>query len=154
MASYNRNRTNLATRSFIVALISPRGGKTTAEVAEITGLPKRTINSIYARAIARGFDPNRQPLEIRDDMLQDNPRSGRPKKQTDEVKEAVISIARRETDGSRERGAAGIAGELGQEGYQISAATVRRILEKAGFNRTKPTRKKGLARRPRQESLR
>lgn len=64
----------------MVTLKSPIGGRTTAEIVEKTGLSKRTVNDIYARAIRRGFDPNYLPLIIKDEYLKDAPRSGRPSK--------------------------------------------------------------------------
>ena len=65
--------TDIATRAFVVSLKAPCSGKTAVEVATITGLLKSVINKIYARAIARGFDPNQQPLDIRDCYLEDAP---------------------------------------------------------------------------------
>ena len=50
--------TDIATRALIVALKSPFGGKLTNKIYKKTGVKKRTINDIYARAIQRGFDPN------------------------------------------------------------------------------------------------
>ncbi|KAL6399550.1 hypothetical protein AUP68_18099 [Ilyonectria robusta] len=44
-------KTDIATRVLVVILKSPSGGKTTAEITEITGLLIRTINSIYAQAV-------------------------------------------------------------------------------------------------------
>ena len=86
--------TDIATRALIVTLKS-LGGKSSPEVAYITGLQPRTVNSIYARAIERGFDPNIRPLIIKDEWLKDAPRSGRPSKQTTEIKEKrVVSKVR------------------------------------------------------------
>ena len=74
------SKTDISTRALIVTLRSPIGGKTSKEIAAITGVPKRTVDSIYARAIQHGFKPNQLPLTIKDDILRDSPRSGRPKK--------------------------------------------------------------------------
>jgi hypothetical protein len=57
--------TDISTRALIVALKSPTRGKTTAEVAEKTGLTTRQVNKIYARAIERGFDPNHATYSTR-----------------------------------------------------------------------------------------
>ncbi|KAH7024182.1 hypothetical protein EDB80DRAFT_886598 [Ilyonectria destructans] len=84
-------KTDIATRALIVVFKSPSGGKTTAEVAEITGLLTRTINGIYARAIERGFDPNHRPMILHDEYLRDAERAGRPKKQTDEARIEIIA---------------------------------------------------------------
>ena len=55
--------TDIATRALVVTLKAPNGGaKTTAQIHLITGLPERTINQIYSRAIDRGFEPNESPL--------------------------------------------------------------------------------------------
>ncbi|KAF2815474.1 uncharacterized protein BDZ99DRAFT_506534 [Mytilinidion resinicola] len=80
---------DIATRALVVALKSPSGGKTTQQVVSITALSKRTVDSIYARAIKRGFDPNAVPLVIKDEYLEDAPRSGRPSKQTSEVQQSI-----------------------------------------------------------------
>ena len=71
---------DIATRALIVTLKSPPASKTTAQIAAITGISARTIDSIFARAIQRGFDPNQLPLEFHDRFLPDAPRSGRPRK--------------------------------------------------------------------------
>jgi hypothetical protein len=135
-----------------VALKAPCSGKTTEEVAGIAGLSPRQVNRIYARAIDRGFDPNLRPLVIRDEQLRDAPRSGRPTKQTEEAKNEVIRKVRRDRYG-REKSCADIAGELSSEGYDLSAITVWRILKKAGFRKTKPTRKPGLTKKMKSERL-
>ncbi|KAI2634038.1 hypothetical protein GGS21DRAFT_519724 [Xylaria nigripes] len=77
-------RTSIAIRALIVSLKSPLGGRSTAEIAEITGVSVSQINRIYAKAIDRGFDPTRFPLTLDDEWLQDIPGGGRPRKQTDE----------------------------------------------------------------------
>ncbi|KAL6402750.1 hypothetical protein AUP68_14086 [Ilyonectria robusta] len=83
-------RTDIATRALVVSLKSPTGGKTTSEVAGITGLSPRTINEIYSRAISRGFDPNLRPMILHDEYLHNAPASGRPKKQTDEAQDQIL----------------------------------------------------------------
>ena len=50
-----------------------------------------TINRIYAKAIERGFDPNIRPMIIKDEWVEDAPRSGRPRKHTLENTEKVIA---------------------------------------------------------------
>jgi len=39
-------------------------GKTSGEISELTGVHVRTVNNIYARALERGYDPTKRPLEI------------------------------------------------------------------------------------------
>lgn len=49
-------------------------------ISALTEIPVRTINSIWARAIERDFDPSRRPFRICEAHVVDAPRSGRPKK--------------------------------------------------------------------------
>lgn len=145
--------TDIAMRALVVTLKSPAGGgKTTAEIHGITGLPIRTINSIYAKAIKRGFEPNEVPLHLINEYLEDAPRSGRPTKQTAEAKDLVIAQVSRDRFG-REKTAADIAGELSLQGLEISTSTIIRILKAAGYKKTKPTRKPGLTAQMRKERL-
>ncbi|KAF2818358.1 hypothetical protein CC86DRAFT_414011 [Ophiobolus disseminans] len=72
--------TDVYTRTLVVTLKAPFVGKSTAQIAEETGLPAQTINDIYAQAIKRGFEPNR-PLKILPQFIEDAVRSGRPRKQ-------------------------------------------------------------------------
>ena len=143
--------TDIATRAFVVALKSS-GGKTSVEIAEATGLSVRQINRIYARAIERGFDPNHRPFQVQDAHLVDAPRSGRLSKQTDDAKERITAKVRRDRYG-REKTCADLATELSSEGCIISSMMVWRILWKAGFKKTKPTRKPGLTKRMMKERL-
>lgn len=144
--------TDIATRASVVSLKSPCNGKTTNEVAEITGLSVNQVNRIYNRAIQRGFDPNIRPLLLRNEYLEDAPRSGRPTKQTEEVKDLIISKLERDRYG-REKTAAIIAGELTSQDIPISASLVKLILKSAGFRKTKPTRKPGLTKKMKEDRL-
>merc|ERR1712000_540093 len=95
---------DIATRAMIVSLKA--SNKTTIEVMALTGVGKSTINSIFARAVARGFDPAVRPIVLTDALLADNPRSGRPSKQsaaTEERKAALILLAILVTSASRFR---------------------------------------------------
>jgi transposase len=143
--------TDIATRAYIVAL-KASSGKTSIEISETTGLSVRQVNRIYARAIERGFDPNHRPIHIQDAYLIDAPRSGRPSKQTDEVKNLILAKVRRDRYG-REKACADLAADLSLEGYNISAVTIWRILRKAGLKKIKPTRKPGLTKRMKAERL-
>lgn len=80
--------TDLPTRAAIVTLKSPFGGKSTAQISAITGIPQRTINEIYRRACQRGFDPNASVIKILPEYLEDAPRAGRPRKR-EAVQEAT-----------------------------------------------------------------
>lgn len=144
--------TDIATRALVVTLMSPAVGLRSVEVAAKTGLSKRLVNNIYAKAVKQGFDPNRNPISLHDEMLQNKPRSGRPSKQTPEAQEALISFVRRDRYG-REKTCSDLAGALNDRGIDISASTVHRILRKAGFRKTKPTRKPGLTKEMRAARL-
>ena len=128
------------------------GGMTSANISAQTGISIRQVHRIYARAIERGFDPNERPFILKDEWLEDSPRSGRPTKQTPETKEKIVAKVRKDRYG-REKTCADIAGELSEEGIDISASTIFRILKKAGFRKTKPTRKPGLTKKMREERL-
>ena len=69
-----------------------------------------------------------------------------------ETIEKIVGKVRKDWYG-REKTAADIAGELSDEGLDISASTVLRILKKAGFRKTKPTRKPRLTKKIKQERL-
>ncbi|KAK2937718.1 hypothetical protein FoTM2_000936 [Fusarium oxysporum f. sp. vasinfectum] len=85
-------KTDIATRALVVTLKAPHGGaKTTPQIHLLTGIPERTINKIYSRAIERGFEPNECPLKLIDAWLEDGSRSGRPSKQTDENRSLIIA---------------------------------------------------------------
>jgi len=145
--------TDIATRALVVTLKSPHGGaKSTAEISRNTNLSPQLINQIYARAIKRGFEPNSLPLVIRDEWLQDAPRSGRPTKITPEVTQKLVAKVRLDRFG-REMTCADLAGFLSTGGIDISASTIHKILKKIGFRKTKPTRKPGLTKKMKKERL-
>jgi transposase len=124
--------------------------KTASEIAKIVDLSIATVNRIYARAIERGFDPIH--TKITDEYVQDSPRAGRPTKQDPETINTILSKVRLDRFG-REKTCADLAGELSQEGIEISSSTVWTILKKAGLRKTKPTRKPGLTKKMRAKRL-
>lgn len=142
--------TDIYTRTCVITLKSPPIGKTTSQVSYLTGVNPRTVDRIYSRAIAAGFEPNDLPLKILPHHVQDSARSGRLLKQTQEVKEEVIQHVQRDRYG-REKTCADVAGSLSVKGIDISASTVWRVLREAGFHKTKPTRKPGLTQKMRDE---
>jgi transposase len=144
--------TDIATRALVVTLKSPIVGQSTNAIAEKTGLSTRTINLIYARAIQRGFDPNILPLIIKNQFLEDAPRSGRPTKQTEEMKQSIAAKVRGDRYG-RELSSADLAGYLSTDAFEISATTIWRCLKNQGFKKTKPTRKPGLTKKMKDERL-
>ncbi|ORY16323.1 hypothetical protein BCR34DRAFT_476625 [Clohesyomyces aquaticus] len=83
---------NNPTRSAVVVLKAL--GKPNHEITGVTGVEKRTINSIYARAIERGFDPSLRPLKLEEKHLEDAHRSGQPSKQS-KVAQKVVNTPRR-----------------------------------------------------------
>ena len=70
---------NISTRATVVAL-KALGNMTSANIAAQTGISLRQVHRIYARAIERGFDPNERPFVLKDEWLEDSPRSGCPTK--------------------------------------------------------------------------
>lgn len=136
----SKPNTDIATRAFVVAWKCPLGGKSSAEIVDFLGISNRQVNRIYAKALERGFDPTARPLHICNQHLEDAPRSGRPKKQTPEIQDAVISKVRQDRRG-REKTAVNVAYELSSGGTKISATTILRILNKARSKKTKLTRK-------------
>ncbi|KAJ5436667.1 hypothetical protein N7445_007552 [Penicillium cf. griseofulvum] len=80
---------DIAKRSVVVT--SKAAGVSSATIAEVVGLSKRTVDRIYERALAKGFDAALRPWNISDAMLADAPRSGRPKKQSLEMQDRVLA---------------------------------------------------------------
>jgi transposase len=125
----------------------------TADIHALTGVSERTINRIYARAITRGFEPAARPLILCNSHLEDAPRSGRPRKDTEEIRQLITSKVRLDRCG-REKTCAQLAGNVSSlTGIEISGMTIWRILRNMGFKKTKPTRKPGLTKRMRAERL-
>ncbi|PQK11111.1 hypothetical protein BB8028_0002g14290 [Beauveria bassiana] len=127
-----RAQTELATRALILTLKAPFCGKSTAEIASLTGVSTRTVDRIWARAIERGFDPAVLPVVLKDEYLEDAPRSGRPSKHTPTNQNLVVAKIREERY-DREKTSAVLAAELTAEGIPISAKTVRSSLRKANL---------------------
>lgn len=99
-------------------------------------LAHRSLDRIYNRALDRGFNPEKPACLDR--HVEDTPRAGRPTKQTEQAKADVEAKVTRDRYG-REKSADVIAVEVG-----LSPRTVLRVLQKAGYRKTKPTRKPGL----------
>jgi transposase len=142
----------LPVRASILTLKSPHCGKSSAAIHEITGVSISRINRIYGKAIERGFELHVIPLVILNEHLVDACRSGRPTKQTPEIREIVISkVTKDQYD--RELSCADLAALFSQLGIEISGSTIRRILKNARFRKTKPTRKPGLTKKMKKERL-
>jgi transposase len=139
-----------STRATVIVLKAI--GKPNHEITGLTRVKKRTINSIYARAIKRGFNPGLQPLQLEDKHLEDAHRSRRPSKRST-VSQQVVDTVRTNQYG-REKSCANIASLLSQQGFNMSASTVKRVLKEEGFRKTKPTRKPRLTKQIREERYR
>lgn len=113
-----------------------------------TGIKRRTVRHILDRAIERGFNPDSEHPVILNIHVEDSSKSGRPSKQDDEAKKAVLAKVRKDRYG-REKTCASISQELGN----ILSMTVWRILRSAGLKKTKPTRKPGLTSKMKEERL-
>src|SRR5437667_462545 len=66
-------------------------GATYEQIQQQTGIPRRAVLDIYARAIERGFDPKAEHPIIRDIYVENASRSGRPSKQTENKKLEILS---------------------------------------------------------------
>ncbi|KAJ6104632.1 hypothetical protein N7523_010952 [Penicillium sp. IBT 18751x] len=77
-----------STRAFVMAL--KFAGNTNAEIADLTGLPKRSVRGICDFAVNKGFDVDKRPLEIRDEYFVTHVRG--EMKRSPEKKTAVKKI--------------------------------------------------------------
>ena len=75
------------------ALTLKLAGVSNAEITFITGIKTQNLNILYQKAILRDLEPP-EKAKLLDIHVQDAPRSGRPKKQTNTVKEEVLSKVR------------------------------------------------------------
>ena len=126
----------IATRAQIITLKAL--GYTNKEICSelYLALTHHALDRIYVRALDQGFNPE-MPTCL-NHHVEDAPRSGRPTKQTEQVKADVEAKVIRDQYG-REKSAEVIAAEVG-----LSPGTVRTILKKAGYKKIKLTRKPGL----------
>jgi transposase len=120
------------------ALTLKLAGFSNAKITSITGIETRTLNKLYQKAISRGLDIC-EDAKLLDIYVQDTARSGRPKKQTDTIKEKVLSKVQTDRYG-REKTCTQIATKVGG----VSDTMVWRILQASGLKKTKPTRKPGF----------
>jgi transposase len=126
-----------ATRAQIVAL---KGfGATTAEIHRFLNIPISTINTLFRRAIDRGYNPDAENPILLLEHVADAARDGRPRKQ-EQYKEEILEQVCKNRYG-REQTCKQISDSLGG---RISAITIWRVLKAAKFSKTKPTRKPGL----------
>ncbi|KAJ5128932.1 hypothetical protein N7448_002641 [Penicillium atrosanguineum] len=78
-----------STRAFVMAL--KVSGKNYSEIADLTGLPKRSVRGICDFAVNKGFDADKRPLEIKDAYFASQVRGER--KRSPEKKTAVRKVA-------------------------------------------------------------
>ena len=142
-------QSTVARRATVVAL-KAYTTKSSAEIAALTELSVPSVNRIYAEAIKRGFDPIRTMVD--NQYIEDKPRSSRPTKQDPSIVKIILSKVRLDRYG-REKTCADLAGDLSELGINISTSTIRPMLKKAGFRKTKPTRKPRLTKKMRAERL-
>ena len=102
-----------------------------------TGITQRQAWNIHKEAENRGWSPGTPLL---DRHVKDKDRSGRKKKITPTMEQAVVDAVTKDQYG-REKTLV----ELGSQ-FNISSQSVLRILHKHKFRKTKPTRKPRLTR--------
>ena len=93
----------------------------------------QNLNLLYQKAISCSLNPS-EDAKLLDIHVQDAAHSGWPKKQTDTIKEEILSKVRTDRYG-REKTCTQIAAEVGG----IPDTTVWRILRASGLKKTKPT---------------
>jgi hypothetical protein len=57
------------TRGLILGL--KIAGKPPSEISELTGMRANTVSKLWARAVKRGFDPEKRPLSVSDSFFID-----------------------------------------------------------------------------------
>jgi transposase len=107
------------------------------QITDVTGICKRQVQYYFATAKARGFDPSIS-LILKNEYLEDAPRTGRPRALNEEQEEELVVSIRRDRY-AREKTSL----TLGVE-RSISASTVQRIFRRRGIHKLKPTCKPGL----------
>jgi transposase len=126
---------DIATRAQALALLQAR--VPIDRVSKISGISVNQIYRIDKKARERGYDPTTSTI-LSDDFLIDAPRSGRPKKITEEMEQEIIQEIRKSRNG-REKSAV----ELGWQ-FDISDASAIRTLHKHNLRKYKPSYKPGL----------
>lgn len=114
-------------------------GVSTSDSSNQLGISGRTINEIWARVLAKGFDPKAPTFAIADETVVDAPRSGRPNKKSDELKQLIISKIEGDQSGDAKT-LTQIAEELSAEGINVSRTMVGTCLKELGVRKIKPPR--------------
>jgi transposase len=149
MPRSSRPEYDISLRASIVFMKSPFGGsKSSSDVKKVLGAQApsiASINRLYKTAIDRGFKPDADHYLMQDQYVVDAPRTGRPTKKTKRAEKVVVDIVSSNRNG-REESCVDIAiAASAKLGVPLSPSTVYRILKKAGYTKTKPTRKPGLS---------
>jgi hypothetical protein len=93
-------------------------------------------------ATERGYNPT-ESLKLLLSYVEDAPRTGRPVKATEEIKQQVKEVVSRNSS-TRQWSTQAIANAIQTATFKISAKTIWNILHSLGFSPCKPTYKPGL----------
>jgi len=142
MARNGRPNYCIATRAQVITL--KEVGQTNEQISETTGVSIRHIRQLYANALNRGYDPA-VSKQLKDEYFVEAPRSGRPKKITESLKQEVLQSVRKSRKG-RTQTLIELARETGgpRSLKGVGYMSIHRILRQAGMKKVKPTRKPGL----------
>ena len=135
MPNAQSNSLTIAQRIQALALVEH--GIAAKMVQAVTGVSTRSISALKIKARQRGYDPAvSRVLEV--EYIEDAPRSGRPKKVTPEVEQAILNNVVQDRN-SREKSSAMIGFD-----HKLSSTTILRTLKQNGFRPCKSTKKPGL----------
>ncbi|OPB47158.1 hypothetical protein A0O28_0072820 [Trichoderma guizhouense] len=137
----SREKSDEAMRGAILALKASTTWSS-SEISAVLGLSVRQVNRIYSRCLKNGFDPSVRPLQINNSFVSDRLRSGRPKKRTEEVEQAITENFKRDSRNG-EKSCADIVAEITQAGHPVSSTTVWKVLKDTGLRKSKPIKKRG-----------
>jgi transposase len=127
---------DLGTRIQALTLLEAATG--VPRITQLTGISKSAIYRLRSTAILRGYDPT-QSTKLLLAYVEDVPRSGRPKKATEEVVNLVITTLSQNSS-TRQWFCQRVANKVSISiPSGISARTVYRILHQRGYKPTKHT---------------
>ena len=133
----NAQSNSLMVAQRIQALALVEHGIEAKIVQEVTGVSTRSISALKIKARQREFDPVVSRV-LKVEYIEDAPRSGRPKKVTPEVEQAILNNVVQDRN-SREKSSAMISFD-----HKFSSTTILRTLKQNGFRPCKSTKKPGL----------
>jgi len=136
MARNGRPNYCIATRAQVITL--KEVGQTNKQISETTGVSIRHIRQLYANALNRGYDPA-VSKQLKDEYFVEAPRSGRPKKITESLKQEVLQSVRKSRKG-RTQTLIELARETGgpRSLKGVGYMSIHRILRQAGMKKVKP----------------